>query len=266
MSKILWLSYAWKDNTGRDVDFVIQELQKAGLDVRYDRVEVVAGQRLWTQIDKAIREKADGWALYATLESLKSEPCQEEIAYALDRALREGPKGFPLFGIFPRSLDRALVPSGLATRLHVDLKDPQWAERIAEGLSGRALDAAIEPVLPFVATKHIVLGKAVVELRPRAGRWFPFFAAVGTDQSSQIEDVWFAPSGHPHPFTGMLASGDVSYTNDQGRTFAGREIHHAIDPQTSAYVRLSAGEPDLLVFGPVEGERYFLAEAPHLRP
>jgi hypothetical protein len=38
----LWLTYAWKDNEVEQVDFVAQELRKAGLDVRVDRVALVA--------------------------------------------------------------------------------------------------------------------------------------------------------------------------------------------------------------------------------
>jgi hypothetical protein len=57
----LWLTYAWKDNEVEQVDFVAQELRKAGLDVRVDRVALVAGRRLWPQIAEHIekQEKSD---------------------------------------------------------------------------------------------------------------------------------------------------------------------------------------------------------------
>jgi hypothetical protein len=57
----LWLTYAWKDNEVEQVDFVAQELRKAGLDVRVDRVALVAGRRLWPQIAEHIEkpEKSD---------------------------------------------------------------------------------------------------------------------------------------------------------------------------------------------------------------
>ena len=45
----------------------------------------------------------------------ESEPCLEEIAYALDRALRKRETDFPVIGIFPESLDRNIIPSAIAT-------------------------------------------------------------------------------------------------------------------------------------------------------
>ena len=99
----LWLTYAWKDNEDAQVDHVYHELIDAGLDVRLDRTQLTVGQRLWPQIDAGITdpEKCDGWAIYATKKSLESEPCLEEIAYALDRALRKRETDFPIIGIFP---------------------------------------------------------------------------------------------------------------------------------------------------------------------
>ena len=55
--KKLWLTYAWKDNEDKDIDFIVQELDKTSIDVRFDRRNLVAGQRLWTQIWGTITEK-----------------------------------------------------------------------------------------------------------------------------------------------------------------------------------------------------------------
>jgi hypothetical protein len=41
----LWLTYAWKDNEDEQVDFVAQELRKAGLDVSVDCVALTAGRK-----------------------------------------------------------------------------------------------------------------------------------------------------------------------------------------------------------------------------
>lgn len=55
--KKLWLTYAWKDNEDKDIDFIVQELDKTSIDVRFDRRNLAPGQRLWTQIGGTITEK-----------------------------------------------------------------------------------------------------------------------------------------------------------------------------------------------------------------
>src|SRR6516225_2803687 len=80
--KKLWLTYAWVDNEGADVDFIVQELTNAGIDVQIDREQFVAGRRLWDQIGQHIQDpnQADAWALVVSKQSLESEPCRDELA------------------------------------------------------------------------------------------------------------------------------------------------------------------------------------------
>ncbi|WP_147320247.1 hypothetical protein [Rhodobacteraceae bacterium W635] len=54
--KKLWISYAWSDNTESEFDFLVQELEGQGLDVSYDRAELLAGRRLWAQIEEKIAD------------------------------------------------------------------------------------------------------------------------------------------------------------------------------------------------------------------
>ncbi len=76
----LWLTYAWKDNQDQDVDHVVGDLKRVGLDVAFDRAHIIPGQRLWSQIDKGISDpQTDGWAILATENSLSSEPCPHSI-------------------------------------------------------------------------------------------------------------------------------------------------------------------------------------------
>ena len=56
VTKTLWLTYAWVDNEDADVDHVIRELGQAGLDLHFDRRQIIPGQRLWPQIDKEISD------------------------------------------------------------------------------------------------------------------------------------------------------------------------------------------------------------------
>ena len=88
--KKLWLTYAWKDNEAEQVDYVIQMLRAQGLEVGFDRARLIAGQRLWSQLDANISDaaKSDAWAIYATKNSLSSEPCLEEVRFQQWRCSR----------------------------------------------------------------------------------------------------------------------------------------------------------------------------------
>ena len=81
----IWLTYAWADNETGDVDYAAQELAQVGLDVKLDRWNLQAGERLWPQIEAFIQDPArsDAWALYATQNSLGS-------SYAIEVRPRAG--------------------------------------------------------------------------------------------------------------------------------------------------------------------------------
>lgn len=242
--KKLWLTYAWKDNEETEVDNLIVDLKRKGLDVYFDRRQLIPGQRIWAQLEKAISDpdQSDGWAIFATRNSLESEPCQEELAYALDRALRTRGSTFPLIGIFPEPLERQLIPSAIATRLYVDLRDPAWADQIAQGLAGTRIGPDLTDTVPFVAKCH---GALKLELRPKAGRWFPFYVAVPTNQFSALGTIIMGPKGH------MQDSGLSSYSeiNSADGKMKGYAINSgAADTMNSAYLSLKS-IPDVIEFG-----------------
>src|SRR4030042_2101445 len=137
--KSIWLTYAWDDNKDSDIDFTAQELIRTGLDVKLDRWNLTAGKRLWEQIESFIQDptKSDGWLLYATQASLGNEKCKEEFAYALDRALSTRGGDFPIIALFPVSVDNALIPVGIKTRIFVSLTDPDWKERVVAAVERR---------------------------------------------------------------------------------------------------------------------------------
>jgi hypothetical protein len=182
MAATVWITYAWSDNEHGDIDFIAQELTAAGLLVKLDRWNISAGKRLWDQIDQFITNPAqsDAWLLIATQASLLSEPCKEEFAYALDRALASRGDAFPVLALFPGSVEQSLIPAGIRTRLYVSLTDPDWKERIKAAVERRAPTIAPRNIEPFALTVHRghPSGKIIVEVRPRAGVWAPVFAAV----------------------------------------------------------------------------------------
>jgi hypothetical protein len=139
---IVWITYAWDDNKNQDVDFVAHGLESAGVKVKLDRWNIHTGRRLWEQIEKFIQDKkqSDAWLMYATPNSLGSEACKEEYAYALNRDLHTRDGAFPVIALFPASVDTSLIPAGIRTRLYVSLTDPDWKERIVAAAEGRTPD------------------------------------------------------------------------------------------------------------------------------
>lgn len=134
----LWITYAWKDNVGGNFDFLIKELEKAGIDTTFDKVALVPGQRLWEQIATRIEEPSlSGWAILLTKQSIESEACKEELAYALNRALDTKGKGFPLLGLM-HQISIEEVPAALRVRLLIDLREPEWPQLVLAGIRGIA--------------------------------------------------------------------------------------------------------------------------------
>lgn len=161
----IWLTYAWKDNGERNVDFIIQELEEKGLEVGFDRAKLLAGRRLWDQIAEHISDsELDAWAILVTRNSLQSEPCQEELAYALDRSLRLKGSKFPLIGIFPEPIDRELIPSSLATRLYVTLDNNEWADKIVAAATQKSPAKSIKGIPPYGYNWHNYNDKPVLEI------------------------------------------------------------------------------------------------------
>ena len=243
----LWLTYAWLDNESEQVDYVSQEIRRHGISVHIDRTQLIAGQRLWPQLDKAISDPAnsDAWAIYVTENSLRSEACLEELAYAIDRALRTRGTSFPLIGIFPTPIDRTLIPSAIATRLYVDLRDPDWASRVAAGVRQVEPSTSAKEIAPFHFQRLSDNAGPVYEVRPRAGRWYPFIALVKKEEFHLLRSIVHGPSGSL-PFTSMISPfGPI--TADEGR-YEGSGIHNVVDSLNSAFVCFT-GPPSWLAFG-----------------
>lgn len=208
LNKKLWITYAWDDNKNQDVDFIAQELSSVGIDVRLDRWTIGAGTRLWDQIQEFISsdKESDGWLLIATENSLASEPCREEFAYAIDRALSTRGDVFPVIALFPRRVDDQLIPPAIKVRHYLSLIDPDWKERIKAALEHRDPNVGRPAVAPYELTIHRGhrSGRIIVEARPRAGRWRPVIAAVPIAEKDCKPMIFIEPSGMPTG-TGMMS-------------------------------------------------------------
>jgi hypothetical protein len=254
--KKLWLSYSWKDNVDKDVDFIAKEIEKRGISVKLDRYVLIAGQRLWPQIESHIQNPAetDAWALFMTQNSLASEPVREEIAYALDRALKSRGGTFPLIGINPGDVDSASVPALISIRLYVSLTDDDWLDRIVSGVHGVVPTLATSEIIPIVVKEYPQGSQTVIEARPRAGRWHPGAILVPEADWGKVKGVMQGPSGTP-PSGGMIAFGEIEYTGKSGDKWKGYSVGHNITPINSMYLTLE-GKVEHVLVGQANGTIY----------
>jgi hypothetical protein len=229
------------------------------LSVKLDRWNLRAGQRLWDQIAAFIRDKdqSDGWAMFATPASLGSEPCREEFAYALDRALATRDSAFPIVGIFPGPVDSALIPSGIKARLYVSLTDPDWAERVLAACEGRAVAIRGAIVQPYAIRLHPYRdGKTAIEIRPRAGMWAPFAAGVPIGERDSLNPVIL-----PGP-AGFVPMAAMVHSLGEGVSMDGlwwvMTSQEGASPTVSYYL-ICDRRPTKVIFGVMNGLHYIVS-------
>jgi hypothetical protein len=257
--KSVWITYSWEDNRANDVDFIAQELEQAGLIVKLDRWNIVAGQRLWEQIETFIQDsnQSDGWLFYATQTSLGSNACKEEYAYALDRTINIRGNDYPIIALFPKSIDDKLIPAGIRTRLYVSLTDPDWKERIVSAVEKRTFNKTSQQILPFYMFIHNITNtdgdKYAIEVRPRAGTWSPFIAGVPIQVKDSIDfHILHGPSNHV-PTGGVLFDSKYAVSKDSQWLLAYAD--NEATPTQSYYIFFKQ-LPSKIVFGKNDGPTY----------
>ena len=252
MTDPLWITYAWVDNDEGDFDFLVQELNKAGIPASYDKVALIPGRKLWTQI--AARISADplsGWAYLITPNSISSAACQEELSYALQRALETRGSEFPLIGLLHK-VSISDVPLPLRVRLCVNLANPDWIEEIRAAVVGTPPRRAAPPQEPFIIKYHrdylAQTGKIAIEIRPRFGEMRYW--------------RWAFPSAGPQPVawgTGPANGGGIGslkqeciegeYNDIAGTPMKFVGAGNPISPSSSAYAVFAARLPEKFFFG-----------------
>ncbi|HEX3486143.1 MAG TPA: toll/interleukin-1 receptor domain-containing protein [Micropepsaceae bacterium] len=198
MAKKLWLTYAWRDNEEKDIDFIVHELDKTALELRFDRRNLVPGQRLWTQIGAAITDpnQCDSWGIVLTPGSVSSEPCIEELSYAIDRALSASDGGFPVFALLHKITPSEMPPS-LRVRLGVPLSDSSWVEQVVAAVERRSVGFKPEALSPWVLKYHKTAEGECLEIRPRFDRISPFAVCVdlAEKESGNVTECHVGPAG-----------------------------------------------------------------------
>jgi hypothetical protein len=247
----IWLTYAWADNVQGDFSYLVQELDAAGIVATYDKIAIIPGQKLWEQIASRItKDLINGWGYLITSQSLASEACREELAYALYRTLNSKGDNFPLIGLL-HGVRIDDVPPALKVRLCVSLASPTWKEEIKAGLEGRP------PIIPAAQQTQYawqvhnghkgVPAQTAIEVRPRFGEIMYWRFAVPSSASIMM---W----GH-----GPSGGGAISSNSSQVIDGATGEINGTpvkwfgsgdrLSPGISAYLIFNGTVPDFVGFG-----------------
>ncbi|WP_461135484.1 toll/interleukin-1 receptor domain-containing protein [Spirosoma lituiforme] len=216
-TKTLWITYSWDDNKLQEVEYIAQLIESRGVSVKLDRWNINAGKRLWDQIDKFITDpkESDAWAIYATQISLESEPCREEIAYALGRALGSRTVNYPLIGIFPHSVEDKLIPASIKTRLYVSIEDNDWLERVISTINGAPLNIPRQSINPF--TVELLSNPNYIRIAPRTTIWNDFIIGIPLNEKESIK-MYIAPgSKHvPSPQSLQYMGSHRTYLSEDG--------------------------------------------------
>jgi hypothetical protein len=208
MSKNLWVTYAWVDNEDKDIDYIVNRLDAAGINTLYDRRALVPGQRLWEQIGKKIADtsRVDAFSFIVTPNSIASEPCKEELSYAIQRVMDERGGGFPVIGLMHR-VRAADLPPLLKARLCIPLESPNWVDGVVAGINKQAPPYQPLNVAPYVIKTHKVTVGYWIQITPRFEPVSPVSVAVDLEehQSGNILNVFCAPSGQIPGANGFLS-------------------------------------------------------------
>lgn len=260
MPNPMWLTYAWKDNDDGDFHHLVARLEEAGLDVAYDRIQLVPGRRLWDQIAARITSgDIAGWAYLVTPASLASQACREELAYALDRALRSTEEEFPLIGLI-HGVPVDELPTALRVRFCVDVADPDWVDAVVAAIEGRPPKVeAPDPGgirLDFHQSYGADGSYGAFEFRPRFGEvtyWRLAFPVELADAS-----VGSGPAG------GGAVGGNMENYVDGNTEIEGMSMRfvgsgNTLTPGTSAYLSFHGQPPSAVCFG-VSSQPYELPE------
>lgn len=202
----LWLTYAWSDNENKDIDFIIQELDKTDLEVSFDRRNLVPGQRLWSQIGGIITDPQEcrAWGIVLTRNSLHSESCVEELSYALERALSSKEADFPVFALL-HHIQANELPPALKIRLCISLEQADWVRRVVAAVKHEAPGFVPSGLSDYELKETLAEEGYCLEIRPRFERISPFRVAVEYEEKVSGNITGFGHGPANIPTTGFVA-------------------------------------------------------------
>ncbi|EEB57326.1 hypothetical protein ALP99_05710 [Pseudomonas syringae pv. tomato] len=245
----LWITYAWDNNKDGDFDYLAQELEDSGVATSYDKIALIPGRRLWDQIaDNINSPHIKAWAYLITAESLASGPCREELAYAIDRTLKEKSEEFPLIGIL-HGVSFNEIPPALRVRLCVSLDSPDWREEIRSGVIGSPTGRTKKEVSRYIWKIHPSKDQTsgTFEIRPRFGSVSPWLIAIPKN-GPQPSHWGVGPADSQHISTVQygVKAGELSV---EGEAYNYYSTENAITSSSSAYLVFSERPPSSILIG-----------------
>jgi hypothetical protein len=252
MGNPLWLTYAWSDNDEGDFDYLVQQLESNGIPTIYDKISLLPGRKLWKQIaDKIEKGSLSAWAYLITPNSLSSAACQEELAYALQRAINTRGEEFPLIGLLHKVSIRD-VPLTLRVRLCVNLANPDWIEEVRAGFEGIPPQRKIQEQLPYIIKIHNrYLNRdnfCAIEVRPRFGEITYWRLAFPSDGPQPFQ--WGAGPANGGGISSMqIGTLTGEYENIGGVPMKFIGAGTSLSPSTSAYAVFKGDLPKKFFFG-----------------
>lgn len=245
----LWITYAWVNNRDGDFDYLAQELEAIGVKTSYDKIALTTGRRLWDQIAKNINSpEIKAWAYLVTPESLASQPCREELEYAINRALKEKENEFPLIGII-HGVAFSDLPPALQVRLCVSLDSPNWKEEIRSGLTGKPPKQARQDLSHYIWKMHISSNQTsgTFEIRPRFGNISPWIIAIPKDGPQPFN--WGTGPADSQKIYSTQSGVSMGELDLEDGTYSFFSSESPINSSTSAYLEFGKIPPSLIRFG-----------------
>ena len=248
----LWHTYAWSDNDEGDFDYLVQELKSNGILSIYDKISLIPGRKLWVQIaDKIEKESLSAWAYLITPNSITSSACQEELAYAVRRALDTKGNEFPLIGLL-HNVSIQDVPLALRVRSCVNLANPDWIEEIRAGVEGVPPSRKTQTQLPYIVKTHDryfnQVNQNAIEIRPRFGEIAYWRLAFPSDGPQPIH--WGAGSSNGGGISSIqIGTITGEYDNIGGVPMKFIGAGSSLSPSTSAYAVFEGSLPKRFFFG-----------------
>ena len=143
-------------------------------------------------------------------------------------------------------MDKDLIPAGIKTRLFVSVTDPDWKERIIAAVEKRDINITRPQIEPYAFKIHQSGEGYVIEMRPRAGTWSPFLAAIPMDEKERVSpSIGHGPANNiPGAFMLMNCGESTSEDGKLWIMHAGNEA-----TPTQSYFIFCKQLPSILMFG-----------------
>jgi hypothetical protein len=134
----LWISYPWIGREERDFAYLVSQLKDSHIEATYDSFQLLPDMHLWERTIQRLRGIGfDAWLYILTHQCFTRRTCTDELAAAIDRALRHMGSRFPMVGLM-YGIGTQQVPPMLRVRPCISLADPNWKQQISDVLKCNA--------------------------------------------------------------------------------------------------------------------------------